>query len=763
MSVLELADTLKSSVERELGVLPSTKMPSVDTTKLFAVQETGTRVCIDLRVDNPSIFLIEDTRSASSPSFLVTLSMDATVNVSPQLNVDATLCVTDVRGCRASPLQEKLPEPSMIDVIHPFDVNMNLHATDRLRTISATVITSKYVSARLGLKDLLLMQRAVESLLSCHSVPEEKALSQQACLPKRSFVSDDLHFTHLLHFYGGVSCLSVVVVNDTNDTELPILHMAVRDTSVTVEMTEDLLQGTAELAVEADSYYASHSAWEPVLEPWPIKCKVMVEPRGRILQRLSASSKTCEEAENAISRLSILCPTPLNLNVTPTLLSSLLYAVHDFRKCLSTFHGNGDNYFIGIRNFTGLEAFFCVEDDGGLETLDAEHAEMQAEERSEAALFAGVAMLELGGRKESCWTEVYGSSPHLRVFRSVPFVRDAKRLWLSSDSWKPLEGAAGWLLPVCCFVDQREGDVRLYVGDERQQSLWRVFLRSSLETSDVRLPSGKRGSGAERLSPTGELVVTSLPAYPSLSLLYYHQPYRRLPERQVSLRVGDCAPFTYPVDRVKTTCVALERDGGSVVVALTQSFERGRKVLTLSAPVRLTNATEYPQRCGVGEKGARWSLAPGESLWCDVSVATEGLFVGPSEDERAISMERIRENKAKGLLRLGAAYVMMEETVRAVPLLGTGETASMFELTLTSMLTVENLLPEPLEYCVVTASGQVINGEVVKPGGCHSVTNCRFARQDGCRISVRLVNTRSHFSEYSSSIPVGVSCFLSPS
>ena len=763
LSVLELADTLKSSIERELGVLPSTKMPTVDTTKLLAVRETGTRISIDLRVDNPSIFLVEDTRVATSPSFLVSLSMDATVSISPQLNVDATLCVTNVRGCRASPLQDKLPEPSMIDVIHPFDVNVNLHATERLHTISATVITSKFVSARLGLKDLLLMQRAVESLLSCRSAPSGRASSQKPCLPKRSLVSDDLHFTHLLHFYGGVSCLSVVVVNDTNDTELPILHMAVRDTSVSVEMTEDLLQGTAELAVEADSYFASHSAWEPVLEPWSVKGKVMMEPRGRILQRLSASSKTCEQAENAISRLSILCPTPLNLNVTPTLLSSILNAIHDFRKCRSTVHDNGDNYFIGIRNFTGLEASFCVEDDGGLQTLDAESAEMQAEERSETALFAGVAMLALGGRKESCWTEVYGSSPHLRVFRSVPFVRDAKRLWLSSDVWKLLEGTAGWLLPVCSFVDQREGDVQLYVGDERQQSLWRVFLRSSLETPDVRLPSGKRGSGIQRLSPSGELVVTSLPAYPSLSLLYYHQPYRRLPERQVLLRVGDFAPVSYPVDRVKTTCVALEREGRSVVVALTQSFERGRKVLTLSAPVRLTNATEFSQRCGVGESGERLVLAPGESLWCDVSVATEGLFVGPSEEERAISMARIRENKAKGLLRLGATYVMMEETLRAVPLLGTAETVSMYELTLTSMLTVENLLPEPLEYCVVTANGQVIPGEVVKPGGHHAVTNCRFARQDGCRVSVRLVNTRSRFNTYASSIPVGVSFSMSPS
>ena len=753
MATLELADTLKTSIESELGVLPSTKMPTIDTKKLFVAKESETRVSVDLRVDNPSIFLIEDTRNASSPSFLVSLSMDATVNISPQQNVDATLCVTNIRGCRASPLQEKLPEPSMIDVIHPFDVNVNLHATDHLHTLSATMITSKYVSARLGLKDLLLMQRAVESLLSIRSAPA-KTPAQETCSLRRSFVSDDLHFTHLLHFYGGVSCLSVVVVNDTNDTELPIFLMAVRDTSVTVEMTEDLLQGTAELAVEADSYYASHSAWEPVLEPWPVKCSLMMEPRGRILQRLSASSETCEEASNAISRLILVCPTPLNLNVTPTLLSSLLNATHDFRKCLSTVHDNGDNYFIGIRNFTGLEAFFRVEDDGGLETLDAEYAELQAEERLESALFAGVAVLELDGRKESCWTEVFGSSPRLRVFRSVPFVRDAQRLWLSSDAWELLEGTAGWLLPVCFFEDPHEGRVTLFVGDERQQSLWRVFLRSSLETSDVRLPTRRRGDATQRLEPSGELVVTSLPAYPSLSFLYYHQPYRRLPERLLSLQVGDFAPFAFPVDRVTTTCVALERDGVSTLVTLTQSFERGRKVLTLSGPVRVTNATAFPQRCGVGEKGVRRVLSPGESLWCDVSVATEGVFVGPCEAERAISMTRVREDAAKGLLRLGEQYVMMEESVQMTPLLARSERVPVFELMLTSMLTVENLLPEPLEYCVLTACGEVIPGEVVKPGGRHSVTNCRFARQDGCRVSVRLVNTQSHFSEYARSIPV---------
>lgn len=243
------------------------------------------------------------------------------------------------------------------------------------------------------------------------------------------------------------------------------------------------------------------------------------------------------------------------------------------------------------------------------------------------------------------------------------------------------------------------------------------FLRSSLETSDVRLPTRRRGDATQRLEPSGELVVTSLPAYPSLSFLYYHQPYRRLPERLLSLQVGDFAPFAFPVDRVTTTCVALERDGVSTLVTLTQSFERGRKVLTLSGPVRVTNATAFPQRCGVGEKGVRRVLSPGESLWCDVSVATEGVFVGPCEAERAISMTRVREDAAKGLLRLGEQYVMMEESVQMTPLLARSERVPVFELTLTSMLTVENLLPEPLEYCVLTACGEVIPGEVVKPAG----------------------------------------------
>ena len=277
-------------------------------------------------MDNPYVFIIEDTALSTSSAFLISLSTDLTVTLSPQQNIDITMCMDEIRGCRASPNRSSLPAPSMLDVILPFGVNINAHLSDRLQNVNATITASERVSVRIGIKDIKLIQNAIRNLVpkpwrqrfvhknhpkeqhpkgslsiqrqisSSPSIPGSFSLQLPVNSEKagwKAIPSDQFPFA--LHFYGNIPEISLMVVGDIDDAELPVAHAIVKSVSMMVVMDKPILEAEASLQLEGEYYDKRKSVWEPVVEPWSVNAKMEVEPRKLVVGDQSDWSFICTD------------------------------------------------------------------------------------------------------------------------------------------------------------------------------------------------------------------------------------------------------------------------------------------------------------------------------------------------------------------------------------------------------------------------------------------------------------------------------------
>ena len=278
-------------------------------------------------MDNPYVFIIEDTALATSPAFLISLSTDLTLTLSPQQNIDITMCVDEIRGCRASPCQSSLPAPSMLDAIPPFGVNINAHLTERLQDVNATITTSERISVRVGIKDIKLIQNTLRNLVPKpwrQRIVQQKQQNRQNCkgsstinsnttspsssvagspsthIPIISEMTDwkgipSDQFPFALHFYGNIPEISLMVVDDIDDAELPVAHAIVKSVSMMVVMDKPILEAEASLQLEGEYYDKRKSVWEPVVEPWSVNAKMEVEPRKLVVGDRSDWSFICTD------------------------------------------------------------------------------------------------------------------------------------------------------------------------------------------------------------------------------------------------------------------------------------------------------------------------------------------------------------------------------------------------------------------------------------------------------------------------------------
>ena len=769
---LTLIETLKDTVGKELhSVLISTKSPLISSISSVP-KEFGSHMLLDIRVDNPYVFLVEDTTREASPTFLISFSADVSVTVSPLRNLDVTLSVSGIRGCRGSVLQKVLPQPSMLDAIHPFDINMNIHVTNQMKQVHGT-LTSERVSVRVGMKDILLMIHAVRNLVPpcilnriSHISSDKKTASSHSL----SWVTG-LRFPWILNLFGSVNELSVVVVNDTEDSELPVAHAIIKGFVVTVGMTEDLLKAEGRLSVEAEYYHAAKSVWEPVLETWMIQMILEMEPRGRILQRVSGDHSSYTDLQNAITRFYIISSQPLNISLTSTFLIESLTTIHDFQQCSSTQRTYGNNYFMGLRNCTGMDAIFRIEDDGGVNHLQKESEIGLNEEEMDVEFFAGLAIVESSRGEGTHWVEIHTLEPHIRIFDSIPFVRSSNNPRFWSNVFELKEGSQNLLIPVCSFLDASQKSVTILVGSMTQYNLWIQYLKRVMETPLIVDPRAMEGSIQDEYSyhtlpSTGKIINTSLPAHPSLSLLYFHQPYRKLPPRTITIQFMNMPPFALEVDRIQSVGILLKGKEEELQIVVEANIERGMKILTFSVPVKVTNRTNRPLECAFGTDSSSpiTSLLPNHSIWGSEQILKGGLVMG--SQRRLITIDRIQNQLGTGIVNMGNEYVMVKETVHSVPLLSHPlRTFPFYHLIISDILTLENLLPESLEYRIVSCEGKVVTENLIKPGGVQRITSCKFSKKEGLRVSIRLVNDSYDFSSYDESInptlsqPTGI-CIL---
>ena len=367
------------------------------------------------------------------------------------------------------------------------------------------------------------------------------------------------------------------------------------------------------------------------------------------------------------------------------------------------------------------------------------------------------------------WLELHIISPFIRLYPSIPFKRDTKRCSLFGNTVDAVEEKRGMLFSVLRFENESASmngkRILVCVDRKEERPVWKHWIEELNERRVQSIPLLSPTKDPEYPLPSSnQITITPLPAHPSITLQYYNQPYRRIKERVIVVRLTDCSPFTIPIDSARTRAVRVRYKEEQAMVLVETSVERGRKVVTLSAPLQVINHTSSALHCGFmlndGEESEEL-LPPQEALWAGLRVMREGSVFVAGVERKVIPLQYVREKLGSGLLNIGTAaqpfYVMVHEEVVSVPVMHQpSQQVLCYKLFFSDVLSITNLLPEAVEYRIINAEGRVFACCALKSGEKRTVSSLKFRREEGLRISVRVVRSDFEFSDYEHSIFVAV-------
>lgn len=341
----------------------------------------------------------------------------------------------------------------------------------------------------------------------------------------------------------------------------------------------------------------------------------------------------------------------LNLNLSSQCLQSVFQLVYGF----STYKkGNslqeGANYFIAVRNCSGLPLSVRLQDDGGIANLMDETAQVNVDDMDKT-FFAGLAEVQIAERVAICWVEFHELVPFIRVFLRIPFLREVGKSDYFGSSFEvfccesengdnsysenaddsyskngdnsysknaddsysksadgPAMGSARsdacsapLLFPVLSFVNQQADSLgqiaTILVASKEEQLLWIRFANEMKRRYEAFL-----SSTASEVLPTRYDVLyfseadstqaTALPAHPSLALLQLGLPFRRLRNRSLLFEFEGYPSFSCNVDELKEQAVVLDsKEMNTLQFIIRSEVKRGRKVITVGTPIAICNET----------------------------------------------------------------------------------------------------------------------------------------------------------------------------
>ena len=244
-------------------------------------------------MEHPSIFILENTSETNTSSFMISLAISASASISATRDIDAALGITDIRGCRSSPLAKQHPPPGMMDAITPFDVNLNLHVRDDMQKVSGTLMTNHDLELRVGVMDVKLFSNAMYHLLPTdrrHLIQDAKADEKKEKKEHREKgertereVRKDKGLVVDIDFKAIINSVSITVVNDTKDFEIPVMQVVVGDMTGDVTRRSGEMDVMMHMSLFAEYYNEQRTVWEPVLEKWEVELTVHEDPRDRVV------------------------------------------------------------------------------------------------------------------------------------------------------------------------------------------------------------------------------------------------------------------------------------------------------------------------------------------------------------------------------------------------------------------------------------------------------------------------------------------------
>ena len=181
----------------------------------------------------------------------------------------------------------------MMDAITPFDVNLNLHVRDDMQKVSGTLMTNHDLELRVGVMDVKLFTNAMYHLLPTdrrHLIQDAKADEKKEKKEHREKgertereVRKDKGLVVDIDFKAIINSVSITVVNDTKDFEIPVMQVVVGDMTGDVTRRSGEMDVMMHMSLFAEYYNEQRTVWEPVLEKWEVELTVHEDPRDRVV------------------------------------------------------------------------------------------------------------------------------------------------------------------------------------------------------------------------------------------------------------------------------------------------------------------------------------------------------------------------------------------------------------------------------------------------------------------------------------------------
>lgn len=323
----------------------------------------------------------------------------------------------------------------------------------------------------------------------------------------------------------------------------------------------------------------------------------------------------------------------------------------------------------------------------------------------------------------------------MRLYSHIPLVAEEDGEILSSNAMEPSDATCGHIFPIVSVL--KHYHMTYYLEQFNDAMRDRVLQRFEQVQQDASTPcdldalrASIKESYAKRALPVPVAgAITTMPAHPSLALLFLKKDYRKIPDRSVVLSIDGFEPILCEVDRERTVYIPLTRaDGTAYDALLVNGIKNGRKVIDVKSTVSVENATPLTlsvafvngkQEAEKSEYTLKHRMSESCPLkWCnDTHVVVrcagrEGAGVMKVEDIKGETLPRCL-NIGTEERPLFVRVVVHKDTVYDVY---NKQSVDAFHVTLAPVMKIMNLLPMPMEYCVCdgaarTAPATIEEGE----------------------------------------------------
>ena len=503
------------------------------------------------------------------------------------------------------------------------------------------------------------------------------------------------------------------------------------------------------------------------------------------MQRLTALRSKEAMLENALRHATLTAPHVMNLNLSATFLATAVHCVTAFQECKDTTQKIGAAFFIGIRNSTGLPVSYQIANDNGINELLTRRMERKVIDAQDLPCFAGLADVGCPAGLRTCWVSLHYTAPLLRVYDTIPALYDIEPLVFAddvcvcSDTGNTTDNNNPIFAPICTLNGtSKSGETHftLYCENADEAQLWRDAIQeaqkrdAALDGQMQRVKSmyADATSLASLSSRSSDVIVTTLPAHPSLTLKYFNQPYRKSPPRAISLTVADYPAFDLLVDAAESRFVPLQKEQTACEVFIETTIEGGRKILNVCSNTSVKNSTAVDMQFAFGsfvkDSDIAYSdvlaapIRKGERQWMPVTpVASPALFLGKEELVRCVPLSDLQQTAKALLVNLATAedpyYVYLTCEKRQVAEKGDAHTLrDSFCVVVTDVAQFENLLPVSVDFRVRNKYGVTAMEGTVPEGGMVSLAKCKFSKDESFRVEVCLTGGPFPFCDYAGAI-----------